>query len=258
MSDLRAPTDEQISAFIDRETTVAERAEIAERLLADPESRARHQADSALKLRLREELAAFDPGQEDYTLETAALAAAKLRSDRRIGWRGVAAATALVGVGWGGHMGYLAWLDRQVPAMVEDAAQAHQVFAHDSVRPVESHNAAVLSAWFSEHLGEPVAIPDLGPAGLRFIGGRLLASEQGAQALVIYEDSLGRRLSLYIAEDTETDVEEMEIIRLDEVDAGYWRDGGMTYAVVAESSVEQVLQVASVIGLAPDGGGLVP
>jgi anti-sigma factor RsiW len=258
MNEMRPPTDEEIGAFIDREATVAERAATAERLLAHPEAQARLRTDRALKEALLEELAAFDPAPGDYALEADALAMAKLRSERRTGWRRVTAAAALVAAGWGGHMGYAAWRDSQVPSLVEDAAQAHQVFAYDHTRPVETHNAAALSAWFSEHLGEPVVIPDLSAAGLRFIGGRLLATDNGALGLVIYEDGVGRRLSLYIAEDNGSDIDEMEIVRLEEVDAGYWRDGGVTYAVVAESSVEQVLQVASVIGIAPDHAASIP
>jgi len=259
MTDDRPITDEEIGAFVDREATGAQRATLAERLLADPRARARHDVDTRLKHLLREELAAFDPDPTAYVLEASALAAARARPERSISWRTACSAIALIGLGWGGHMGVQAWSESLVPALVEDAAQAHQVFAHDSLRPVESHNATTLTTWFTGHLGEPVTIPDLRPAGLRFIGGRLLSSDNGALAQIIYEDAHGQRLSLYIAENHESGEDgegigdEMEIIRLDEVDAGYWRDGGVAYAVVAESSVEQVILVASVIGVTPEG-----
>ncbi len=249
MNNDRPVTDKEIGSFIDREVRGAPRAAIAERLLADPQSRARHDADSRLKQLLREELAAFDPDPSAYALEASALAAARTRPNRRIGWRTVSSAVVLLAIGWGGHIGLEIWREWQVPPLVEEAAQAHQVFANDAMRPVESQNAATLTAWFTAHLGEPITIPDLRPAGLRFIGGRLLSSDNGALAQIIYEDADGLRLSLYIAEDHDSGSEDVEIVRLEEVDAGYWRDGGVTYAVVAESSVEQVIAVASVIGV---------
>ena len=246
-------SDEAIGAFIDRELAGAERAAVAERLLADPESRGRHDADTRIKVALKEGLTRFDPGPADFAMEASVLAAARARPRRRVAWRTMCAAVALVGLGWVGHAGYQSWLDWQVPQLVEDAAQAHQVFAHDSMRPVETQNASTLETWFSAHLGEQITIPDLRPAGLHFMGGRLLSFEQGALAQIIYEDARGQRLSLYIAEtDADESQEAMEIVRLEEVDAGYWRDGGVTYAVVAESSVEQVIAVASVIGITPD------
>lgn len=252
MSDDDPITDQTIGRLVDGELARGERPALVRRLHGDPEARARHEADVRIKRALRESLAAFDPSPSAFAREAFALAAR--RRGRWLAWRPAVAEAAMLAIGWSSHTAYEAWLEPQVPALVEEAAQAHQVFAHDSVRPVESSNATVLNAWFTEHLGEPVVIPDLRPAGLRFIGGRLLAAEQGALALVIYEDSLGRRLSLYIAEDAESDIDDMEIVRLDEVDAGYWRDGDVAYAVVAESSVAQVLQVASVIGLSSSNG----
>lgn len=246
-------SDETVGAFIDRELPDAERALVAERLLADAEMRSRHDTDSRIKGQLHDALAAFDPDPAAIADHAEALAAAQVVPVRRVGWRAGGAAAALFALGWGGNMALDAWLDGQVPQLVEDAAQAHQVFAHDSMRPVETQNAATLETWFTAHLGEPITIPDLRPAGLRFIGGRLLSSEQGALAQIIYEDVRGQRLSLYIADDAAGDSQEdMEIVELEEVDAGYWREGGVTYAVVAESSVEQVIAVASVIGVAPD------
>lgn len=258
MTDHRAsPTDEEIAALLDKEVDGTERARLAERVLADREARARLDADARIKRALREEIAGFDPDPASYALEAEALAS-MTRREPRVGWQVALAGVALLATGWGGRVGYELWSEWQVPPMVEEAAQAHQVFAHDRMRPVETADAGTLTEWFSVHVGAPVTIPDLRPAGLRFVGGRLLSSEQGALAQMIYEDPLGQRLSLYLAEDTEDDGEdldrepEMEIVRLDEVDAGYWREGGVTYAVVAETSVEQVIAVATAIGVAAD------
>lgn len=247
-------SDEELSAFLDAELPARGRAELAERLLADTALRRRLEEDRETQEALRAEFAALE-GEEEavpgrFEAQIDGLTAALSRRRRRpLVWRRLAAGLVLFAAGWGAHSGYTTYGPWRVPNVVQDAAQAHQIFANSPVRPVETSSVPLLRRWFAAHLGEDVTIPDLQSVGLHLIGGRLLSSERGPLAQMIYEDIRGQRLSLYVAVDDQTGGPEVEIVRFEAVDAGYWRDGDVFYTVVAESSVEQVIAVASAFGI---------
>jgi anti-sigma factor RsiW len=244
--------DDDLQAFVDRQLDPERFEAVIAHLATHPQDRRRVDLD----LRQRQAIVRHADAQagiddDPLTLRLQEELAARLARRRRPWpWRQAGLAASLVLAGWFGNVIYQSHLAWKLPAVVGGAAQAHQIFADDPRRPVElpASRSAELRRWFSDHLGEPVEIPDLRPIGLRFVGGRLLATEQGPLAQMLYEDQRQRRLSVYLSTE-KNDVEpEVRVVQIDGFTAGYWKDDSLVYTVVAETPTEQLLAVASEIG----------
>ncbi len=113
----------------------------------------------------------------------------------------MAAAVALLALG-----GAAGWIGAQIgPSaggeLVQEAFRAYATYSIDVAHPVEvsAANGAGLTAWLSNRLGPPISPPDLGGRGFHLLGGRVLPGMNGAAVLMMYEDHLGRRITLYVA-----------------------------------------------------------
>jgi anti-sigma factor RsiW len=138
------------------------------------------------------------------------------------------------------------------------AAEAHEVFGADRRRPVEltAASTAEMSAWFSSRLGEPVEIPVLAALGLQLVGGRLLTEGDRPMALLIYEDGAGHRLTLCLSSEPLEVGQELELVDVGDLNAGYWQDGDLTYALVGATPDEQLVAIAAELGAEGPGSHL--
>ena len=140
-------------------------------------------------------------------------------------------------------------------AVAQGAAAAYRTFVVEVAHPVEVGVAQEthLLQWLSKRLGHKLEAPDLTPFGYRLMGGRLLPGGSGAAAQLMYEDTAGKRLTLYVraADGTET------AFRFQDGDAATfaWIDQGFGFAVTATASREELLPIAEAIyrGLTPKG-----
>src|SRR3546814_3783079 len=83
---------------------------------------------------------------------------------------------------------------------MDDAVAAYRVFATDRTRPVEmdASQGPELQAWLSARLGRPMALPDLQPYGFALLGGRTLATPDGAAAMLVYQYAARGRIRVYV------------------------------------------------------------
>ena len=235
-----------IHAYLDGELGPDEAAEVEAYLQSDAEAMARFEHYAGHKDLIREAGGSGTPEVTD--LKTAALErqlAAKLSSRAAHGaarpWRVVplqiAAAVALVAAGWIGHAQYAPSADGE-PGYVAEALGAHQVFAHDFIRPAEfgpDVNDEAL-AWLSTKLGQSVEVPALGPVGLELVGLRLLGTAEGALAYFLYEKPDGTRVSLTLSRHPDGEPAVKFATYGDHGrHVGYWSTGSLDYALVAES-----------------------
>ncbi|HSS83594.1 MAG TPA: anti-sigma factor, partial [Reyranella sp.] len=176
----------------------------------------------------------------------------------------IAAAVAIFVVG--GSAGWFAnglrpaqpVLTAQAPttAIAQGAAAAYRTFVVEVAHPVEVGVAQEthLLQWLSKRLGHKLEAPDLAPFGYRLMGGRLLPGGSGAAAQLMYEDTAGKRLTLYVraADGTETAFRFQQ-----DGDAATfaWIDQGFGFAVTATASREELLPIAEAVykGLTPKG-----
>ncbi|HET8728783.1 MAG TPA: anti-sigma factor [Alphaproteobacteria bacterium] len=246
--------DEDLHAFIDGELDEARHPEVLAHLEANPETLARVAEYLEQKQLVREGLERLAVRHDPETERLGRRLEAQLgRPAPASRLRRTAAVALMFGAGWVGNSAYREAIAEPVPDLVEDAAQVHQIFAEDRVRPVEipGRERAEMVRWFSEHLGEPVEIPALGPVGLQLVGGRLLGTEEGPVAQLLYEDASGRRLTLCLSAQEVESGPEIHLVEVDGLTAGYWQEDEIAYALVAETPSEQLLEIAAELGGMP-------
>jgi anti-sigma factor RsiW len=169
-------------------------------------------------------------------------------------WQSVARTAMIVGVlGIGIATGWLLRPASDTPALynrlIADAVSAHTVYVAENRHAVEvaGTEADHLTSWLSNRLGTGLAMPDLATAGLSFLGGRLLpapAIPGGRAAQLMYEDSVGERVTLYITPRSGIDGPNLELVRLGGDNALYWASATITCTIVGPQSAETLQALA--------------
>ncbi len=144
-------------------------------------------------------------------------------------WR-IAAAVALVGVGFAGGWAFSRLGADSPDSLARAALTSYATYAVEVAHPVEvpASDEAHLVKWLSKRLGQPIRVPDLARDGWRLVPGQ--ASPAG---LLMYEDAMGRRLTIYVtrAEGAETD---LAFAETQGAQAFWWIDGGLGCALVGD------------------------
>ena len=100
--------------------------------------------------------------------------------------------------------GFLAWAASVVPAPVDRVAlltaSAFSTYRTFATRPLDLATAepAVLERWLRTQVDFVTPIPDFVPGGFTLVGGRVVAGAQGPAAFALYQNSAGRRVSLFM------------------------------------------------------------
>jgi anti-sigma factor RsiW len=230
--------EEELHAFVDGRLDAERHAEVARLVEADPSLRARledweQQADllrSAFAFKAREPV----PPQLNIgrLIETGA-------SRRTASWRIVAG--LLIALSLGAAGGWIA-RDHQTRDDMEwltmQATAAHRVFVSDNERPVElgPDSQASLVTWIADRLGRRVDVPDLTHFGYHFIGGRVLAAVGGPAAMLMYGDSSGNRVTVYVQPMATDATLPMRLVTRNTV-AGYaWINQQIGYGVMSNGT----------------------
>lgn len=245
-------SEDELQAFVDGQLREGRCTTVLAYLGRHPEEIQRLARYALQKDELRRRLDALDlPDDHPTTLRLQHELARRLSRPDFGGWlRWVAMVVLLLAAGWSSNSLYRNYLAHRLPPLVIKAAEAHQVFGEDKTRPVEltAASMAEMSAWFSQRLGEPIEIALLRATGLRLLGGRLLAAENHPVAQLIYEDGTGRRLTLCLSSQPIDLDPAVELVEVDGLTAGYWQDGDLTYALVAETPDEELAAFATQFG----------
>ena len=139
---------------------------------------------------------------------------------------------------------------REPDGLPRQAAIAHVVYSPDVRRPVEigADQEEQLVTWLSKRLGTPVRPPRLGKVGYELIGGRLLPGQNGPVAQFMYQDSVGRRLTLYVSNDQQRNRDVgFRFAQEGPVNVFYWIDGKFGYALSAGAGRAELARVAAVV-----------
>lgn len=241
----RRPVSEaDLHAWLDDELPPARRLEVDAWLAEQPEAAARLRAYAEIDHGLH---ALYDGVLDEPVperLRAAATAAAAAPPRRRAaGWARAAAAAGwllLGGVaGWSGHtwigpdgIGGVSELE-----VAHEALAAHVVYVPEVRHPVEVEAAqgAHLAAWLSKRMGHPIRPPALETLGFQLLGGRLLPDGSGQPAAqFMYQDATGHRLTLYVTRCDDVRETAFRFTSRDGLDAFYWADGVLNYALVGD------------------------
>jgi anti-sigma factor RsiW len=247
--------EDDLHAFVDGRLSAERRAAVEVYLDRHPEASARVASYVAHRQALREALYGKFGEPVPMRLRVAPIVQSLTETPvRRVHWasrlQAIAASVAMLGVGIAG--GWIARdlmthdpLSRMQPAL---AVGAHRVFVADSRRPVEIRAEAKeqLVQWLSNRLDRNVTVPDLTAAGLRFMGGRLIATPGGPAAQLMYDDDAGIRVTLFI-EPERSAPERPTITEINGIAAQSWGDERFAYTVAAQGDRQRVASIGSLV-----------
>ncbi len=155
-------------------------------------------------------------------------------------WKQMAAAILIlitgVVTGWGLQVLDITESDGSSPALFASSAMgAHRVFVSEVRHPVEvpGSQQAHLVSWLSKRLGTKLKAPELDGLGYGLVGGRLLSEGDLPAAQFMYENSDGKRVTLYVRATEEREDTAFKFAKGDTVSAFYWIDRHYAYAMVA-------------------------
>lgn len=169
-------------------------------------------------------------------------------------WMRAAAAVVLVGLGLGS--GWLLRGQMETPGiadrLIADAVSAHTVYVLENRHAVEvdGTDSEHLSSWLSNRLQTTLAMPDLSASGLTFLGGRLLPAPNvpgGRAAQLMYEDTAGARLTLYVTPSPGPDTPTYELANLGLDTALFWADAAISCTITAPYPAEKLQAIARTV-----------
>jgi anti-sigma factor RsiW len=231
--------EEELHAFIDGRLDPSRQVEVAKQIAADPALRARVEAWSRQAVALRDALSGFSRIPAPPGLNTVTLMEQRL-ARREPSWRMAASVALIFALGAAAGAGG-GWAMREPARPTEiarlqiEAASAYRVFAADTTRPIEigPEDRDTLVRWMAQKLGRRVSVPDLSSQGYRLLGGRVLTAMYGPAAMLLYEDTTGGRITVYVQPMSIGREAAMERVQGRAVDGFAWIAGRIGYSVLA-------------------------
>jgi anti-sigma factor RsiW len=118
------------------------------------------------------------------------------------------------------------------------ALDAHNTFSTDAERPIEVADVpgGALKRWLERRVPFSVVVPDIKNEGWTLRGGRIAPADHGPGALLVYENALGDRLSLFSGRITAADRGQNSEPSLGDRGVLSWTEGPVGYAIVTSRS----------------------
>ncbi|MDD2032630.1 MAG: anti-sigma factor family protein [Pseudomonas rhizophila] len=231
------PSDNDLHAFVDRQLSEADQRLMENYLANHPEVAARVQAWQQDAQHLR---AALNAGLQHAPNPDLDPTAIRQRLKHRFHRHLASAAVLVLAVSVGGLSGWKAREMTLVSAMLpmSDALQAYRLFAQQGILPADYQGGdeSTMQGWLDRYFTRADRLPDLSAAGFRPVSGRLLSTEQGAAAMVVYQDPSGQKISFYVRPPGPKNFLLPRGSRRDgELQAEYWSGPGYNYAMVIPS-----------------------
>ena len=131
---------------------------------------------------------------------------------------------------------------------VQRAALAHSVYVPEprhavEVKAQEEH----LARWLTKRIDVPVKLFDLRAQGFELVGGRLLPDGSGKSAQLMYQDTQGLRVTVYLRKPEQGTPAAFRYEQQGELGLFYWVESGAGYALVGPLPREQLLALAQAI-----------
>lgn len=169
----------------------------------------------------------------------------RTRRRQRVRARMALAAMLVLTLGVGGITGWQAhrFTAPAAAAPMADALQAYRMFVTNRHLQLDvvQQQPGELQAWLDRHFHEPEPLPNLDGAGFRPIGGRLLATDDGPAAVVLYENGNGAAIAFYIRPPSSSrGMLPHGQRREGQLAAAYWSGNGYNYALVSRDDPRDV------------------
>lgn len=241
----RPISEDDLHGYLDGALPEVRRVEVEDYFARNPEVAQRYARFGQERDILRAVLAPIAAEPVPPQLNLAHLATSRRRSSWT-NWRAGAAACLLLVVGgtsgWTLH-GSVIPDHTGINALAQEASYAYAVFGPDRRRPVEitAKESAALVRWVENRLSRSISVPNLSSAGYRFMGGRVVATQNGPAGLLMYDDVKGGRIAILMRPMVRDQNAPMAEHRDGDV-AGYaWADDGMGYSLVGGAGAAGLL-----------------
>lgn len=260
------PTEQDLHAYLDDQLDAERRQWVSTWLQANPERAAELEAWRRYTQHLRARYANPEQWPANASLDPAAIRRRQRAGQRR--WLATAAMLVMtLGIGLTGGWTVRDMMNPASPPPMADAVQAYRLFTDsvsfdgntaidgnttingntaidgnsvvgvsDTAVPEPGANSREkIVKLFKAHFSDGIMPPDLSAAGLEMTDARLLATDQGPAAMVVYRDRTGRQMMMYIRPPGAGHHMLEPGKRVDgQLMAQYWSKGNYNYAVVSQ------------------------
>jgi len=243
-------TDDELSAYIDGELHHRDRSRVEAWLANNPDEMARietyRRQNDALRSLHHAVINSPVPAKMLDMLE------APVNRRQLPVWGQVAAALLLMVLGGAGGWSIRDWREEptvvSLPSFVERAVGAHFVYTSEVLHPVEveADREDHLVAWLSKRLGNPLKAPRLDSIGYQLVGGRLLEDTGTPAAQFMYEDTAGRRITVYMRSYDGRDTA-FKFFQSGDIAAFYWIDAPFAYALAGELPRADLMEISRIV-----------
>lgn len=233
-------SEELFSAYIDGELDRKEQSGVEAWLAEHPEDRIRVEDYRQQKVQLHQ---LYD----DVLNEPVPSRLKKKPIRPHFSPQSLAASIVLLIVGF--SVGWFTKPETTVPAIlgtpVAGAFGAHAIYTREKRHAVEvKAEEAHLLPWLSKRLGRGIASPDFKEYGFKLLGGRLMTEGRKPAAQLMYQNTSGSRLTLYVSRGEQHNPGSFEFKEQDGLNAFFWQDRQTTFVLVGELQRSLLLEMA--------------
>ncbi|SDP77099.1 Transmembrane transcriptional regulator (anti-sigma factor RsiW) [Ralstonia sp. 25mfcol4.1] len=241
------PTEPELHAYVDGELDETRRLQIDALIDSHPDLARQVQEIRLDMQRLR---ASMEPPPADTPARLDPFRIRRGLRDR-LRHRVAIAASLVMALAVGGMGG---WQSREIalrqsyPPMA-DAMSAYRLFAVSATPEMvdvkvdaTATDARELQTWLNRHFVQPAPLPDFSAYGFHPVGGRLMSSEQGPAAMILYRNPQMQAIVYYVRPQGELRLRNGSRTE-GNLMAQYWRNGRYLYAVVSPTDNPAALPV---------------
>lgn len=230
------PSERDLHAYVDHQLSDTDRRVLETWLASHPDEAAQVRGWQQDAQQLRAAMSGALQQPANPALDPAMIRLRRQRQSRR---HLASAAVLLIAVSVGGFSGWQArelTLVRTSALPMTDALQAYRLIAQQGMLPADYKvdGAGDMQRWLDRYFTQVSRLPDLTAAGFEPVSGRLLSTDEGPAAMVMYEDASGHKVSFYVRPPGPKNTFLPKGSRSDgDLQADYWSGGGYNYAMVS-------------------------
>lgn len=231
------PSEHDLHAYADGQLDPARRQDVEAYLASHPDAAAEIEQIRSQTEALRRRHADLSRYAAPERLDPACVRKTlRTRARRRMALAATVALTLGIGSLGGWQARETAMRASYLP--MADAVQAYRMFASEAAAPMvdfRSSQPAELQAWLNRHFMQPAPLPDFNAYGYEPVGGRLMSTESGPAAIVLYQAKNGESILYYVRSPGRALHFAHGKRRDGNLMAQYWKQGRYLYAVVSPS-----------------------
>jgi anti-sigma factor RsiW len=238
----RIHLDQMLVAYVDGELDGESTAEVETRIAADPHVRSDIEMYRATAMLLRAAC-----GEQHYATAPERRPSPQPKRSPWTAARGWAiAASVVLAAGCFGAGAF--WRSWSADPLMDEVAEYHAVISRETTRLAElpPERADDLVSWLGQRLGRHLVVPDLGDAGLRFAGGRMLVIDGAPVADFLYTRDHAAPVAICVLRG-EYERPTLHIVEREGLHLATWSGGGYTYVVVGDLDASAAKHLADIV-----------